>query len=216
MRLKRVFDLVLSVTGFILSLPLWFIFVFAIWIEDGGSVFYSQERAGLGLRVFKSLKFRSMMRDAEKGIGPQQAKMNDPRITRIGRILRKTAMDELPQLWNIIRGDMSFVGPRALRPVEMDSDDPMPRSIFDFPGGKERSSVLPGLTGVAQVLVKRNISRSEKFKYDLWYVRNRSFSLDLYLIALSFMITLKGGWGLIGDKLGYFAKDFKAKVEREL
>lgn len=214
--MKRAFDFILGITGLILSLPLWFIFVFVIWIEDGGSVFYFQERAGLGEKVFKSIQFRSMMRDAEKEVGPLQAKVNDPRMTKIGRILRETAMDELPQLWNIVRGDMSFVGPRALRPVEIDSGDSTPRNILDFPGGKDRCSVIPGLTGVAQVLASRNIPRSEKFKYDLWYVRNRNFLLDLYLIALSFIVTLRGKWGVRGGKFIYLAKDFKAKVEREL
>jgi lipopolysaccharide/colanic/teichoic acid biosynthesis glycosyltransferase len=157
-----------------------------------------------------------MKLDAEKGVGPLQAKINDSRITKIGKILRQTAMDELPQLINIVRGDMSFVGPRALRPVEIDSGDSMPRNILDFPGGMERCSVLPGLTGVAQVLASRDIPRSEKFKYDLWYVRNRNFPLDLYLIILSFAVTLKAGWGQKGNKFVYLAKNFKIKVEREL
>ena len=116
--LKRPFDIALSFIGLVLSSPLWLLFGLLIWLQDRGPVFYGQERVGKNGRIFKALKFRSMIVDAEKGRGAVQAVENDPRVTKIGRILRATAMDELPQLWNIFKGDMSFVGPRALRPNE--------------------------------------------------------------------------------------------------
>jgi lipopolysaccharide/colanic/teichoic acid biosynthesis glycosyltransferase len=114
--LKRAFDVFLSGTGILFSMPLWMLIFIAILVEDGFPVFYSQERVGRYGRIFRAMKFRSMIRDAEKETGPVQAAENDPRITKVGKILRGTAMDELPQLLNIFRGDMSFVGPRALRP----------------------------------------------------------------------------------------------------
>ena len=121
--MKRAFDMALSGVGLLISSPLWLIFGAAIKLEDGGPVFYSQERVGFGGRPFEALKFRSMRTDAESGVGAVQAVEDDPRVTRIGRFMRKTAMDELPQLWNIFRGDMSFVGPRALRPGEVEASD---------------------------------------------------------------------------------------------
>ena len=109
--MKRALDLALSGFGLLISSPLWLLFAAAIKLEDGGPVFYSQERVGFGGRTFEALKFRSMRTDAESGVGAVQAVEDDPRVTRAGRLMRATAMDELPQLWNIFRGDMSFVGP---------------------------------------------------------------------------------------------------------
>ena len=121
--MKRVFDVCLSGVGLILSLPLWVVIPVAIWLEDRGPIFFPQARVGLNGRQFKALKFRSMIPDAEAVSGPVQADEDDPRVTRVGRVLRATAMDELPQLWNIFVGDMSFVGPRPLRPGEIDPCD---------------------------------------------------------------------------------------------
>ena len=114
--LKRAFVAALAGAGLVASAPLWAIFAAAIKLEDGGPIFFMQDRVGLGGRTFDALKFRSMRPDAEALTGALQATKDDPRVTRIGRFMRATAMDELPQLWNILRGDMSFVGPRALRP----------------------------------------------------------------------------------------------------
>ncbi len=193
--IKRAFDFFLSVTGLFMSLPLWVIFAWAIWLEDGGVVLYSQERVGKGGRIFKGFKFRSMIPNAEKGLGPVQAKTDDPRITRFGKILRATAMDELPQLVNIARGDMSFVGPRALRPKEIEL---IPGSeavdMSNIPGFEKRTSIRPGLTGFAQVFASRNLPREEKFKYDVWYVEHMSFWLDIKLILKSFAITFRAKW----------------------
>ena len=141
------------------------------------------------------MKFRSMIRDAEKDTGPVQAVENDPRITRIGKLLRATAMDELPQLVNILKGDMSFVGPRSLRPKEKEvHGNPDETNIEDVPGYEERLAVRPGLTGVAQVYLPTDALRKEKFRYDLDYIKNQSFLFDLKLIILSFWITFRGKW----------------------
>jgi len=193
--LKRLFDIGLSGIGLLGSFPLWVIFSLAVKMQDGGPVFYAQERVGKGGRIFKALKFRSMIRDAEKETGPVQAVENDPRVTKIGRILRKTAMDELPQLWNIFRGDMSFVGPRALRPKEKEvhgTDEQL--NIEDVPGYHERLKIRPGLTGISQVYLPSDAPRWKKFEYDIRYIKEQSFFLDLKLIFLSFWITFRGKW----------------------
>jgi len=193
--LKRLFDICLSSLGLIGSSTLWIIFGLLISIEDGLPIFYLQERVGKGGKIFKAIKFRSMIKDAEKGIGPVQAVENDPRVTKMGRILRATAMDELPQLLNIFKGDMSFVGPRALRPKEREvHGNSALTKIEDVPYYKERLAVRPGLTGLAQVYLPTDALRSEKFQYDLLYIKKQSFILDLKLILLSFWITFRGKW----------------------
>jgi lipopolysaccharide/colanic/teichoic acid biosynthesis glycosyltransferase/VanZ family protein len=193
--LKRPFDIALSSFGLLVSAPLWAAIPLAIWAEDRGPVFYAQERVGRNGRTFKALKFRSMVKDAESGRGPVQAVENDPRVTRVGRVLRATAMDELPQLVNILRGDMSFVGPRALRPNEKEvNGDREAESIAAIPGYAARHAVRPGLTGLAQVYLPGETVRRKKFRYDLLYIRKRSFWLDLQLIGLSFWITFRGKW----------------------
>lgn len=204
--MKRIFDFILSVCGILLSSPFWIIIAWGIWLNDLGSVFYFQERVGKDGNIFKSIQFRSMVKDAENSLGPIQAKERDPRITKLGRIFRATAMDELPQLLNIAMGQMSFVGPRALRPIEIDSDDSQPRSIWEFKGAKERSIIKPGLTGVAQVLLPRDAPREQKFQYDIWYTKNQTFALDLYLILISFVITFCGKWGAHRNKIEALTK----------
>jgi lipopolysaccharide/colanic/teichoic acid biosynthesis glycosyltransferase len=199
---KRLFDIFLSSLGIILSSPLWIIFSLAIILEDGFPVFYRQERVGKNGRIFKVLKFRSMIKDAEKEGVPIQATENDPRVTKVGRVLRATAMDELPQLWNILKGDMSFVGPRALRPEEKEVyGNPETKRIEDIPGYRKRQTVLPGLTGLAQVYLPSDAPRRKKFHYDLLYIKKQSFWLDLKLIILSFWITFRGKWESRGRKL---------------
>jgi len=193
--LKRLFDICLSSIGIIGSSPLWILFSIAILLEDGWPIFYFQERVGKNGRMFRALKFRSMLPDAEKKTGPVQAVENDPRVTKVGRILRATAMDELPQLWNILKGDMSFVGPRALRPEELEvKGNPEVLSIEEIPGYRERATVHPGLTGLAQVYLPTDALRRDKFRYDLLYIKNQSFLLDLKLVFLSFWITFRGKW----------------------
>ena len=198
---KRTLDVALAGSGLLVSAPLWAIVSAAIKLEDGGPVFYRQERVGQGGRTFDALKFRSMVTDAESGIA-LQATTNDPRVTRVGRIMRGTALDELPQLWNIFAGDMSFVGPRALRPQEVEANgNGELLSIDEIPGAKERHRVRPGLTGVAQIFAARDISRRNKFRYDRVYIRNQSFWFDVRLIMLSFWITARGKWEHTGEKL---------------
>jgi lipopolysaccharide/colanic/teichoic acid biosynthesis glycosyltransferase len=198
---KRTFDVVLAGCGLVGSLPIWLIAAAAVKLEDGGRVFYAQERVGRGGRRFRVLKFRSMVTDAEARVGALQAVEDDPRVTRVGRWLRATAMDELPQLWSIFRGDMSFVGPRALRPGEIEvTGSGAMEALEDVPGFEERCAVTPGLTGVAQIYAPRDIPRRGKFRYDLLYIRRRSFWLDLRLIALSFWITFRGTWEARGRK----------------
>jgi lipopolysaccharide/colanic/teichoic acid biosynthesis glycosyltransferase len=143
-----------------------------------------------------------MIPNAERGVGPVQAVERDPRVTAVGRIMRATAMDELPQLWSIFVGDMSFVGPRALRPGEIEvRGDGVHEALEDVPGFAERHSITPGLTGVAQIFAPRDIPRRQKFRYDRLYIRRRGFWLDVRLILLSFWITFRGRWEHRGDKL---------------
>ena len=192
---KRLVDVILSSLGLLLSSPLWILIGVAVRLEDAGPVFYRQERVGRGGKRFWSLKFRSMVPDADKRFGPKQAGAGDERITRVGRLLRAAALDELPQLWNILKGDLSFVGPRALMPAEIEvNGDGLPIALDQVPGYTERHRVRPGLTGLAQVYVPRDIPRRVKFKYDLIYIRERSLWLDMTLIALSIWITLRGKW----------------------
>jgi lipopolysaccharide/colanic/teichoic acid biosynthesis glycosyltransferase len=197
---KRIFDMALAGVGLMASAPLWALFGAAIKLEDGGPIFYTQERVGLRGRVFNALKFRSMRPDAEAGVGAVQAAEHDPRVTRIGRLMRATAMDELPQLWNIFRGDMSFVGPRALRPGEVEGDSGAVVQMEDIPGYASRIAVRPGLTGIAQIYARRDVPRRHKFRYDGLYVRRQSMALDLRLILLSFWISFRGTWESRGRK----------------
>ena len=199
--IKRFFDMTLAGAGLVASAPLWVLFGAAIKLEDGGPIFFTQERVGLRGRVFEALKFRSMRPDAEAGVGAVQAIENDPRVTRIGRLMRATAMDELPQLWNIFRGDMSFVGPRALRPGEVDGGGGGAIvHMEDIPGYAARIAVRPGLTGIAQIYAPRDVPRRQKFRYDRLYVTRQSMRLDLRLILLSFWISFRGTWESRGRK----------------
>jgi lipopolysaccharide/colanic/teichoic acid biosynthesis glycosyltransferase len=199
--IKRAFDVALAGVGLGLSAPLWALFALAIKLEDRGPVFYRQERVGLGGQRFWSLKFRSMIPDAERRFGPLQAGQADPRVTRVGRWLRATAMDELPQLWNIFRGDMSFVGPRALMPAEIEVNGGSELVPLEaIPGYRERHLARPGLTGLAQIYADRDVPRRQKFRYDLLYLRRQNLRLDLGLILLSFWISFRGRWEHRGQK----------------
>ena len=199
--IKRGFDVALAGVGLIGSAPLWLLIAAAIKLEDGGPMFFTQRRIGLGGRAFTALKFRSMVPDADRRFGPVQARAGDARITRVGRLLRATAMDELPQLWNIFRGDMSFVGPRPLTPDEVEvHGDGRAVSLHAIPGYRERHSVRPGLTGLTQVYADRDLARAHKFRLDRLYLKRASFWLDLKLILLSFWITGRGHWEVRGRK----------------
>jgi lipopolysaccharide/colanic/teichoic acid biosynthesis glycosyltransferase len=197
---KRVLDVALSGLGLLVSSPFWAVFAAAIKLEDGGPVFFRQERVGRNGRIFTALKFRSMRPDAEAASGALQASENDPRVTRVGRVMRATAMDELPQLWNILAGDMSFVGPRALRPGEIEAVGETLVRLEDVPGYEHRIRVTPGLTGIAQIYAPRDVRRRHKFRYDRLYVRKQSWLLDARLILLSFWISFLGTWEVRGKK----------------
>jgi lipopolysaccharide/colanic/teichoic acid biosynthesis glycosyltransferase len=207
--IKRVFDVMLAGVGLLVSSPVWALIAVAILLEDGPPVFFRQQRVGRNGRVFFAYKFRSMVRDAEARSGPVQATAGDARITRVGHLLRNTAMDELPQLWNIFIGDMSFVGPRPLRPGEIElAADGHLIDLAQIPGYRQRHLVRPGLTGIAQVYAVRDLPRAAKFRLDRLYIKNAGLCLDLKLIAVSFWISARGEWerrdrpGLVKHKKG--------------
>ncbi|MBA7696633.1 UDP-glucose:undecaprenyl-phosphate glucose-1-phosphate transferase [subsurface metagenome] len=175
--LKRVMDILLSATMLLFLLPIILIIALAIKIDSKGPIFYKQERIGKNRKPFLLYKFRSMVRDAEKKSGPVLATWDDPRATRVGKILRRIGLDEIPQLWNVLTGKMSLVGPRPERKVFVD----------EYP--QIRLSVKPGLTGLAQVNARFNLDRKEKIKYDLYYVQSPSLALDIkILLKTAFLI----------------------------
>lgn len=200
-RFKRVFDVVLSTLGLLVSFPLWLLIACGIKLEDGGHVFYLQDRWGRHKKPFRVCKFRSMVVDADKRFGAYQASEDDPRFTRVGRFLRATSLDELPQLLNIWRGEMSWVGPRALPINEGQLNDRSDVSDDAIPGFDLRCSVRPGLTGVAQVFAPRDVPRHQKFRYDSFYVKRQSLGFDVKLILLSFWITFRLRWEHRGPKI---------------
>jgi exopolysaccharide biosynthesis polyprenyl glycosylphosphotransferase len=178
MFLKRTFDLIISLVAIVLTLPLMAMVAVAIWVESGTPVIFRQERTGLGGRLFNILKFRSMHQNAEAG-GPVWAADDDCRITRVGRFIRKYRFDELPQLINIVRGEMSLVGPRPERPVFC-------RMLEEkIPLFAQRYSVRPGLTGWAQIKYQYGSTIEEnmtKLEYDLFYIKYMSSFLDLAIL----------------------------------
>lgn len=200
--LKRPFDIFLSGIGLILSAFFWVLIWMLIIIEDGRPVFIRQIRVGKGGRLFTLWKFRSMKKSTLGEKLYRQATENDTRITIIGKFLRNTALDELPQLLNIFTGDMSFVGPRPLLSWEREINDDGHTTIEYTPGYRMRISIRPGLTGFAQVCAPRDIPRRFKFKLDTRYIRNMNFLLDLKLIFISFLVTLTGNWEKSSTKLG--------------
>lgn len=203
---KRPFDIIVSAAGLLIALPAWLFFAAWIRLEDGGPVFFRQLRIGRHGKPFRVLKFRSMVFKPE--LVEVQARRNDPRITRAGRVLRRTALDELPQLWNIFIGEMSFVGPRTQPEREIVRIGGVERELYirEVPGFTLRQLVRPGLTGVAQLFAPREVPHRQKFRYDLIYVkrilRNSSqgrsvFSMlkgDLELLWLDAGLVLRSVW----------------------
>jgi len=186
---KRIFDFFAALVLFTISLPFWPIIALIVKLESPGSIFYKQIRIGQQGKPFNVMKFRTMVKDAEKD-GPQMAQENDSRVTKFGKFMRKTRIDELPQLWNIIKGEMSFVGPRAERP---EFHQELKRQI---PFYQERYLIKPGLSGWAQINYGYSSSiedNFEKIQYDLYYVKNRSFPLDLGIILKTINTILRGG-----------------------
>jgi lipopolysaccharide/colanic/teichoic acid biosynthesis glycosyltransferase len=200
--LKRGFDVLVSGAGVVVFAPIAAIIALAIKAEDKGPILFIQARVGRYGRVFNAYKFRSMIPDAERETGAIQASTDDPRVTHVGRLLRATALDELPQLWNILRGDMSVVGPRPLRPGEIDTTaEGQHLQLSEIPGYDARHRIRPGLTGLAQVYARRDLPRTGKFRYDLLYQRRGNLCLDLRLIVRSFWITARGRWEDRGRKV---------------
>ena len=187
-RLRRAFDVVSSLIGMALSLPLMILTAVAIRVESPGSVFYTQERVGLHGRKFRIFKFRSMQDDAEAD-GPIWACENDPRVTRVGRIIRRLHIDDTPQFFNILRGEMSLIGPRPERTEFVE------RLEKRIPYYSERHLVKPGLTGWAQVSYPYGASiedAREKHQYDLYYIKNQSPLLDAISLLETARVVLFG------------------------
>jgi lipopolysaccharide/colanic/teichoic acid biosynthesis glycosyltransferase len=220
-RLKRTLDVFASGIGLILLLPIWALVAIAIRFDSKGPIFYAQERVGKNRRrgrrraadpasgprpgapdrrkadcygrVFEIYKFRSMVVDAEKHTGPVWATQKDARVTRVGKILRKTRLDETPQLWNVLRGDMSLVGPRPERPNFVVS---LTRTLPDYP---HRCQALPGVTGLAQVKWRYDTSIetvNRKLQYDLYYLRHGRLLLDLKIMAATLRVVVRGDGAL--------------------
>lgn len=195
---KRGLDIACALVGLVLTLPAWLIIPILIKLEDGGPVFFVQERVGRDGETFRLLKFRSMVPAEDRPRVPQQDVEDADLITRVGRFIRPTALDELPQLLVILRGDMSMVGPRAVPPEEKSARGGHAVEVQEVPGFQERHRVKPGLTGMAQLHLSRSASHRNKFRMDVLYVRTRTFWLDLKLILLSVWISLRGAWPEIG------------------
>lgn len=179
---KRIMDILISLVGIIISSPIMILVVIAIKLSDGGNIFYKQERVTENEKTFNVLKFRTMVMNAEKLTGPILAGEDDPRITKVGKILRATRLDELPQFFNILLGDMSVVGPRPERPFFVEQ---FKKEIPDY---KYRTIVKAGLTGLAQVLGKYSTTPEDKVRYDLLYIKNYSILLDLKLVLQTIKI----------------------------
>ncbi|KPI49278.1 sugar transferase [Clostridioides sp. ZZV15-6383] len=182
---QRIMDLVLAIIGLVIGLPLIAIFGILIKIEDKGPITYKQERLGKCGRRFYIYKLRSMRTDAEK-FGAQWAEKDDPRITKVGKFIRKTRIDEIPQLFNILKGDMGLIGPRPERPnftVQFNEE---------IPGFINRLAIKPGLTGWAQVNGGYEITPEEKLKEDIYYIKNRSILLDFKILFKTVKVVLTG------------------------
>ena len=187
---KRVFDLTLAAVGLLVSLPLWVVISVAIYLEDGRPILFIQKRVGKNGKEFTAYKFRTIYRRYDDQVGHALAlHADDEKVTRVGKVLRRTALNELPQLLNILRGEMSFVGPRPEPPEFIAAYEKEVPNI-----GKIRYQVRPGLTGIAQVFGRHNASARNKLRYDLLYMRKRSFWLDVKLMTVSVWNTMRAKW----------------------
>lgn len=191
---NRLVDLLVSCIVLIILSPLFFMIALAIKITSRGGVIYTQKRVGFEENTFQMYKFRSMISDAEKGLGPVWAAENDPRATSVGSILRNSGLDELPQLVNVLKGEMSLVGPRPERPYFVQ------KFKKDIPSYKKIFNIKPGITGWAQINWKYDDSLKgviEKTKYDIYYVENMSLKLDLKILYSTLISLLKPGKSII-------------------
>jgi exopolysaccharide biosynthesis polyprenyl glycosylphosphotransferase len=188
-KIKRLMDIIISLIILIVTLPINILTALAIKLDTRGPVFYKQSRAGMNGIEFNIIKFRSMKRDAEKYTGPVWSQKNDPRITRVGKVIRQVRIDEIPQMFNILKGEMSLVGPRPERPFFVE------KLSEEIPIYKKRLKVRPGVTGWAQVKHKydENIEDVKtKLRYDLFYIENMSLRLDLKIIFRTIFVVLFG------------------------
>ncbi|MEW6730718.1 MAG: TIGR03013 family XrtA/PEP-CTERM system glycosyltransferase [Acidobacteriota bacterium] len=186
---QRVFSIIFSFVGLVLSMPLLLFIAIAIKLDSRGPIFFQQERVGKYGRIFKLIKFRSMYVDAEAGTGPVWAQADDPRVTRVGRFIRRTRLDELPQFINVLKGDLNFVGPRPERSYFVDQLQTL------IPYYTLRHMIKPGLTGWAQVKYPYGATieeAREKLEYDLYYIKNMSILLDLAIIFHTVKTVLLG------------------------
>ncbi len=175
---KRIADILLSVFGLLVSLPITIPSALIIKLESPGAIFYTQERVGENGRIFRVIKFRSMRSDAEKN-GPVWALNNDSRVTRFGGFMRKVRIDEIPQMWNVLKGEMSFVGPRPERPVFVE------QLVKNIPYYALRHAVKPGITGWAQICYPYGASEEDalrKLEYDLYYIKNMTLLMDFWVV----------------------------------
>lgn len=182
--LKRILDIAVAVTALIILSPVMLITAVMIKLDSKGPVLYSQERVGLYGKTFFVHKFRSMKQDAEAKCGPVLAAEGDPRITKFGRFMRATRLDELPQLFNVLKGEMSIVGPRPERPFFVK------QFIAQKPEYDYRHNVKPGITGLAQIAGKYNTSAYDKLIYDLLYIQDVSVKTDLMIMLQTFKVLL--------------------------
>lgn len=190
--IKRLLDIILSIAGLILASPLLFLIAFKIYLEEPGApIFFTQERVGKDKCTFKMYKFRSMCTDAEEKLDGLLAKneiegamfkiKDDPRITKIGKFIRKTSLDELPQLWNVLKGEMSLVGPRP----------PLPREVSQYSYyDEQRLLVKPGCTGMWQVNGRSEVNFNEMVELDLKYIQQRNLILDVKIIVKTIWVML--------------------------
>ncbi|MBU1156867.1 MAG: TIGR03013 family PEP-CTERM/XrtA system glycosyltransferase [Proteobacteria bacterium] len=189
---KRAMDVAISLMGLLLSLPFAWLIALAIKLDSKGPLIYRQERTGQHGKIFQVLKFRSMVSDAEKLSGPVWAEEDDSRITRVGRIMRKTRLDEIPQMYNVLKGEMSFVGPRPERP------NFVKQLSQELPYYQERLKVKPGITGWAQICYPYGSTVNaalEKLNYDLYYIKHSSISMDMTILLQTIKIIIFGGGG---------------------
>jgi lipopolysaccharide/colanic/teichoic acid biosynthesis glycosyltransferase len=197
---KRYFDLGLALVSILGSAPVWALITFLVWFEDPGPILFVKNSVGKGGRNFQQYKFRTMVRGAEIQTGPVLSREGDDRVLLVGRLLRKTALDELPQVINILKGEMSFVGPRPQRTVLVNG------YLETMPEYAERHRVLPGLSGLAQVAGDYYLTPRQKLRFDRLYIANLSLGYDLKLLFLAFLITFWFRW----------KKDWNGRLPRRL
>lgn len=183
---KRIFDVLFSSVLLIVLSPIILLFIILVKLDTPGSAFYSQERVGLMGKTFKVTKLRSMYSNVEKTSGAMWAQKNDSRVTKIGHFMRKTRIDELPQLWSVIIGDMSLIGPRPERPVFTE------QFSEEVPGFEQRLLVKPGLSGYAQVHGGYEVTPAQKLKGDMYYINHFSFATDVAIFFQTIRVVFTG------------------------